>query len=184
MHATFRSFLALSILAAAAGLLAGCGTGAIVDPGATGVADEDSGAFLDRVAAGPMVTQHDAMRGVLFVLEPEGAAPKTFGDCVADLRGGGVLPANADQEDTKAVTRGELAYMIYQACKVPGGVILRLTGPSRRYCLRELQYLGLMGQGPPYAAVTGLEYVETVSRADTYARTGEVPDATGRVDGQ
>ncbi len=182
MHSILRSFLALSVLAAAAGV-GGCGgTGAIIDPGVAGPADDDSGAFLDRVADGAMVTQHDAMRGVLFLLEPEGAAPKNFGDCVRTLRQRNILPAEADQEDTKPIRRGELAYMIYQAARVPGGVILTLTGPSRRYCLRELQYRGLMGPGPAYSPVSGMEYVETISRADTYVRTGKVPDAAGQVD--
>ena len=66
--------------------------------------------------------------------------------------------------------------MIYTACKIRGGVVLMLTGPSQRYCLRELQYLHMMAGGSFYEKVTGMEFVAVLSRGDIFLRTGELPD--------
>ena len=76
------------------------------------------------------------------------------------------------------VEAGELgvAYMIHQACRAPRGVVLTLTGPSQRYCLRELQYLGMMSQGFPTTTVTGMEFVAVLTRAEEYRRTGKLPE--------
>lgn len=64
--------------------------------------------------------------------------------------------------------------MIYQACNMTGGLTLGLLGPSRRYCLRELQYRGLMTKGLASTKVTGLEYVAILARADELRETGKV----------
>ena len=51
---------------------------------------------------------------------------------------------------------------------------LALTGPSQRYCLRELQYRGLMAPGIWYNDVTGMEYLAILTRADELRQTGKV----------
>ena len=70
--------------------------------------------------------------------------------------------------------------MVYQACGLKGGLTLTLTGPSQRYCLKELQYLGLMSEGQVYNGVTGMEYVAILSRADELRQTGQVSDVMKR----
>ena len=64
--------------------------------------------------------------------------------------------------------------MVYQACHMTGGLTLTLFGPSQRYCLKELQYRGLMTEGPSYNMVTGMEYVAILARADELRQTGKV----------
>jgi hypothetical protein len=56
-----------------------------------------------------------------------------------------------------------------------GGVILTLSGPSQRYCLRELQFRGFVSPGLPYTPVGGMEFVAVLNRAEVYRRTGEAP---------
>jgi len=141
-------------------------------------ANEDSASFLDRVSSQDVVGMDDAMRGVLLLLDGEDNA-KGFAERVQILTNRGIVDPKWHCSASLPIRRGKLAYMIYQACKMKGGVILLLTGPSQRYCLRELQYRGVMTEGAPYAKIGGMEYVAVLGRADVFIRTGEVPSTAG-----
>ncbi|MBS3733838.1 MAG: hypothetical protein KGY99_02820 [Phycisphaerae bacterium] len=140
--------------------------------GETAAVDGDnSAAFLDRVADAKSVTLNDAVTGMCLLTGAE--AGGDFATRVRLLRGREVLAGGA-VDATAPVTRGQLAYMVYQAADVPGGVILTLTGPSERYCLRELQYRGMMTDGLANTPVSGMEYVAVLTRAKTYMQTGHI----------
>lgn len=169
--------VALSTLLA--GLLfsaGGCGSGQIeAGTDATLPEGEDSAAFLDRVSSLPTVSENDALRGVLLLTD--GADPdRTFAERVERLRAAEVASDRWTYRAERPITKGRLAYLLYQACDIPGGVVLSVAGPSQRYCLRELQYRGMISDGPPYAEVTGMEYVAVLGRADAWMRTGQVPE--------
>lgn len=165
-------------LAAAAILagVAGCSPQAlrIEGPEAKLPADEGSPGFLDRVSSQAMVSENDAFRGVLMLLDGQDKA-ETFQQRVNGLAAKDVLPGCWSYAAARPITRGKLAYMVCQACKVRGGVVMHLTGPSQRYCLRELQYLRMMSGGSAIGRISGLEYVAVLSRADIYVRTGDLP---------
>jgi hypothetical protein len=161
-------------------LAGGCGTGRVEGPEAQLVADEDSSAFLDRLSSQETVSTHDALRGVILLLDGEDPCGD-FAGRVAHLRERGVLPAEWDLAPETPITRGRYAVLIHQAGGFPLSVML-LAGPTERYCLRELQYRGVMVQGAFYSPVNGLEYVSVLRRADVYRRTGEVPDPSGSID--
>lgn len=189
MHATARTErtprrlaagATLLALALTAGLAGGCGSGQITGARAKLPADEDSSAFLDRLSSADSVSTHDALRGVIMLIEGEDAH-ETFQQRVQALRQAGVLVAHWNLSPEEPITRGRYAVLIHQAAGLPTSVML-LAGPSERYCLRELQYRGMMVQGAPYIAINGLEYVSVLRRADVYKRTGEVPDASGSID--
>jgi len=168
----------VALAALLAGLLAagGCGSGQIeAGADATLPAGEDSAAFLDRVSSLPTVGENDALRGVLLLTEGSDA-DGTFAERVEKLRAAGIAPGTWDYSAQRPVTKGRLAQLLYQACDIPGGVTLTVAGPSQRYCLRELQYRGMIAPGPTYAEVTGMEYVAVLSRADAWRRTGQVPE--------
>jgi hypothetical protein len=162
----------------AAGLLAlaGCGqqAGHIAQADAALPKDETSPAFLDRVASRPAVCENDAFRGILLLLE-EADPAETFQQRVQELIDRQVLPADWDFAADRPITKGKLAYMLYQACNIRGGVTLTLVGPCQRYCLKELQFMGMLSAGLPGTEVTGLEFVAALNRADTYRQTGELP---------
>lgn len=142
--------------------------------------DENSAAFLDRVADAENVSEHDAFRGMLLLLD--GNDEKTsFGERVRELHERGLVDSTWSFQADRPISRGKLAYMVYQATGIPGGVVLTLTGPSQRYCLKELQYRRVMVDGAVYSPVSGLEFVSVLNRADVYRRTGKVPDMTGSV---
>jgi len=174
MHAKGITATAIAALAVCAGAV-GCSPASLRIEGGDAAlpAGEGSAAFLDRVASQPTVSENDTLRGLL-LLDGEDKT-KTFGQRVEALADRGIIPRRWSYRATRPLTKGRLSYMIYQRCKLRGGVILTLTGPSQRYCLRELQYQGMMSAGSAGAKVTGMELVAVLSRADTYLRTGAVP---------
>jgi len=154
--------------------LAGCESPGITGGEAALPADERSPGFIDRISSQKNVSENDAFRGMLMLLDGEDAAA-TFEARVQALQERDVLPAEWAFQADRPLTRGRLAYMVHQACDVPGGVTLTLLGPTQRYCLRELQYRGFVGDGALYTPISGMEYVAVMKRADTYRRTGELP---------
>ncbi len=148
---------------------------AIEGASATLPADDGSAAYLDRVSTMQNVSQNEAMRGILMLLEIDDAKD-TFQQRVAKLRDRGLVDPSWRLQADRPITRGQAAYMIYQACDMRGGVILTLTGPSQRYCLRELQYRSLFSQGAVFTALSGGEYIATLGRADSYLQEGGLPE--------
>jgi hypothetical protein len=59
---------------------------------------------------------------------------------------------------------------------MPGGIMLTLTGPSQRYCLRELQYRGFVTSGIMTTDISGGEYVAIMVRADAYKKDRKLPE--------
>ena len=170
---------------AGVGGLVGCTApeGTITGGQATLAANENSAAFLDRISSQDRITENDAMRGILMVLEGRDTA-QTFKQRVQTLRNKRILSAGADLEAGRSITRGRLAYMIYQACKISGGIMLHLVGPTQRYCLRELQDRNMMREGFARTPVNGMEFVEAVTKAEVYRRTGKIPDRAGQIKGE
>lgn len=138
-------------------------------------AGESSAAFMDRVSALPTVSENDAMRGILLLIDGKDQA-ENFQQRIDALSKRGILPKGCSFAAGKAITNGKLAYMVYQACKIRGGATLTLFGPSQWYCLRELQYQRFITHGGVLGVVAGMEFVAVVGRADAYLQTGEVPE--------
>ena len=68
-----------------------------------------------------------------------------------------------------------MAVAPFTVCAPPNKT-LQLTGPSQRYCLRELQYRRIIGPGFILSKVSGMELVAVLARADAIRTTGEVPE--------
>ncbi len=163
----------------------GCSTSSlkIASPEAALPAGESSAEYLDRIASQETVSENDALRGILLLVDGKDAAG-TFGQRVRTLVDRKVAAGSWSFRSDRPITRGKLAYVIYQSCKIPGGVILTLTGPTQRYCLRELQYRGFISaESPIYGKVTGMEFVAVLTRADTFLETGEIPEILSTTQG-
>ncbi len=168
--------MALLGLACAAGMV-GCSnqTLAVASPTAKLPAGEGSPEYLDRISSQSKVSQDDAMRGMLLLLSGEDDS-ETFETRVKTLMEKRIVPASWSFAGDKPITRGQLAYMVFQASGMPGGLVLTVFGPSQRYCLRELQYRGFVSAGEMFSEVSGMEFVAVLTRLDTYLETGKVPD--------
>ncbi len=179
----------IALLAAA--FAGGCTqAGKVVAPQAMLPAGEESPEFLDRVSSEKHVSENDAMRGVLMLIRGRDESA-SFADRVQSLRSLTVVDPSWDVEANRPITRGRLAYMLYQVLEAPGvlnptpawrsqfrprGVVLTLTGPTQRYCLRELHHEGVFASSIVTTPVTGGEFVAVLGRADAYKKAGEVPD--------
>ena len=152
-----------------------------IENGGNKLALLDSAAFLDRVSSQPVVTQADALGGILLLLGEK--RQMTFAEAVETLQKRRIVSSGWRFNPAKPITKGQLAYMAYQLCRMTGGVTLMLTGPSCRYCLKELQYRGIMSPGISYNKVTGMEYVAVLGRIDEYLQTGKVSGAADREGG-
>lgn len=140
---------------------------------------EESDAFLDRISSRETVSETDAMRGILMLVDGQDNAT-SFAERSRLLAEKKILSRNWSFQAERPLTKGKFAYMIYQACEMGGGVILTITGPSQRYCLRELQYQEMMSSaGSFYSPVSGMEFVAVLGRADLYKRTGKIPSKSG-----
>ena len=135
---------------------------------------ESSAAFLDRISNQPNVSQNDAMRGVLFLLDGKDDS-SSFQQRVESLIERNIIPSGWNYRPDESITRGKLAYMLCQACNIKDSLMLTIAGPSQRYCLRELQHKGFFASGVIYAQVSGMEFVAALTRADVYIETGNVP---------
>lgn len=170
------------VVLVAAGGLGGCGGGGqIVGGEVAGTAGDDSAEFLDRVSSLSGVSESDAVSGMLLLLDGKDDQAN-FAERVESLRQRRIVDPSWSHDASRKMLRGRLAYMIRQACDIEGGVILRLFGPSQRYCLRELQYMRMMGQGTERGEITGMELVAVLNRAEVYIRTGKVLDSAGEID--
>jgi hypothetical protein len=138
-------------------------------------AGEDSAGYLDRLSDQNTVSENDAMRGILLLLDGKDEA-QSFEERRQTLLERGIVSGKWTFQKDRPITRGKFAYMIYQAIKLPGGLILTVGGPNQRYCLRELEFHQFMAQGFILAPVTGMEYVGVLTRADAYHRTGKLPE--------
>lgn len=141
-------------------------------------AGEGSADFIGRVGESKTVTENDAFHGLLLLADGKDSC-ENFQQRVETLVKRGMVDSTWTFGANTPLTREKLAYMMYQVGKVDGGVVLALTGPSRRYCLREMQYQGLMGPGSGYVDVTGMEYVAVLGRIDAYLQSGTNTDVNG-----
>jgi len=153
----------------------------LVAQGDVVVGQADSAEYLDRVASQPNVTEADAVTGMLLLLN----SPKkmTFAQGVELLRQRKIISGQWSCRADREITRGKVAYMVYQVCNMTGGLTLQVFGPSERYCLRELQYRGLMAKGLSHTEVTGMEYVAILARADELRETGDVTEVMKNQEG-
>lgn len=176
MRAGIRHAGVVLAAVAAAACLAGCASaGRLTGAEAKLPEGEQSPGYLDRVSSGKYISENDAMRGIIMLLDGQDTA-KNFQQRVEVLKGRNIVYSRWSFDAARPLTRGRLAYMLYQALEMQGGVILTLTGPSQRYCMRELQYQGLLASGIMTTKVSGGEFVAVLARADAYKSTGEVPE--------
>jgi hypothetical protein len=182
MHVISRRYYILIAGFTAVMLLGGCASSRLTVTGenATLPKGENSAAFLDRISSQDTITENDAMRGILMLDGSDKGG--TFKQRVDLLVEKNILDPKGDYNASRELSRGKLARMICCACELSGGIILRLTGPSERYCLRELQYRQMMTPGSASTKISGMEFASVLTRADIYKRTRRFPDLVGNTD--
>ena len=163
------------LLALAAGCSANKQTAQTVTPELAG---SDPAAQMDFWHALPerRVTSNDeAFHALLLFTDGQDPAADYAGR-VELLRSRGMLPAGFDAPADAAVQRGTLAVALARALNIKGGLTMRLFGPSPRYAVRELQYMGIIPPSSPNQAFTGPEFLGIIGRAEDYQRLNGIDD--------
>ena len=125
--------------------------------------------FWHRLAEQPVTSNDDAFHGLLLFLDGDDPTGDYAGR-VALLRRRGMLPRGFNQPPDRAVERGTLAVALLKALDIDGGLMLRLLGPTPRYAVRELVYLGVYPQSSPQQTFSGTEFLGIIGKAEDYQR--------------
>lgn len=158
-------------------LVVGCQTARVERPLALdhgGNDDFEQLEFWHGLASRPVTSNDDAFHGFLLFLDGSDPASDYAGR-VATLRSRRMLPARFDQPAGQAVERGTLAVAIVRALEVEGGLLLRLLGPTPRYAVRELQFMGLYPPSSPNQTFSGTEFLGIIGKLEDYRRGQQRP---------
>lgn len=141
---------------------------------AGGAAPQESRtAWLRRVYATDRCTFGDGARGVLGLVS-DAHVDGPFDSVRKDLAEPGIVASDWTVQESDKLTKGHLAYMLCRALKIEGGVVMRLFGPSRRYSLRECDFVGLIAGGSVDEFVSGRELLDILQKAAVYKAEGSL----------
>lgn len=160
------------VLLAALLLLAGCQPLTVEDSLTSklgGSEPEQQMEFWHALTDRPMVSHDDAFRATLLFLDGKDDTAD-YAARVDLLKQRGLLAKKFERPANEAITRGTLAVVLVKALEIRGGVVMRLTGASPRYALRELVYMNLYPPSSPHQYFTGTELVGVFGRMEDYQR--------------
>ncbi len=123
--------------------------------------------FWHGLADEPVTTNNDAFHG-LIELANETDPNTSYEQRVAWLTEQGLLDEGFDRPGDQAVLRGTVAQILCRILDIRGGLTMHLIGAHPRYATRELVFLEIMQPGTEQQALSGIEFVGTVSRAQDY----------------
>ncbi|MDX1682033.1 MAG: hypothetical protein R3336_02830 [Phycisphaeraceae bacterium] len=130
-----------------------------------GNSGESQMAYWHGLAEQDHVSNDAAFHGILLMLEGKDPAGD-YDQRVAELRKRDLLPDNFDGAANEAVSRGTLAVILVQHLDIKGGVIMRLTGPTPRYAVRELVYRNILPPSSPRQTLSGTAFIGLMGRVD------------------
>lgn len=167
-----KSLAAIATLMILFGAAVGCDATKRASPLVTEYDEADAHASLDfwhGLAEELVTTNNDAMHGMLELAN--GTDPFTrYDDRVNWLVEAGYLDKGFEGEPDEAVSRGTVAQVVARVLNIRGGVSMHLIGAHPRYATRELVYLEIMKPGTEQQSLSGIQFVGTISRAQSYAQ--------------
>jgi hypothetical protein len=119
--------------------------------------------FWDELATRRVVTNNDALHGLLLLAGGDAAAD--YAGRVELGRQRGWLGRGAAPPANQSATVGMVSVALCDILEIRGGLLMHLVGPWPRYCTRELIYLGIIPDRTENQSLTGLEFVDLVRRA-------------------
>jgi hypothetical protein len=89
----------------------------------------------------------------------------------------GFLPKRRKDSFTEdyPLSRGLIAYMLFKALDLKGGLTVRILGPGERYTLQELVFEGIMLSGSTKELISGKELAYTFIQAANYISKYRTP---------
>ncbi len=162
-----RSDVSVLLLCLAA-CLSGCAATRTVleDSAVDTFADDDAELdFWDDLATRRVVTNNDALHGLLLVADDEDAA-EDYETRAATARLRGWMNAESTPPADESANVGMIAVAVCDILDIQGGVTMRLLGPSPRYCTREIVYRELVSRRTENQSLSGLEFVDLIGRME------------------
>lgn len=157
--------IAMTFAAALVALLSGCARTTLVDSAADKFPGDDAELqFWQQLETQPVVTNNDALHGL--TLLADGLDPaEDYEQRIATARERGWLGGSDAPPANESVRMGTIAVAICEILDIKGGVTMHVFGPIPRYCTRELVFLRYIPPRTEFQAVSGLEFIDLISRA-------------------
>jgi len=131
--------------------------------------------FWDGLAEADLVSNHDALHALLLYYGDAGAS-SDFPSRLAAARERGWVDPERPLPENETARVGWIARAVCLEAGIEGGLTMRVFGPSERYSLRELNYLGWLPNMSRHQAVSGPQLIALLSRAEDYvAGSPKVP---------
>ncbi|MBI4580446.1 MAG: hypothetical protein HY718_12130 [Planctomycetes bacterium] len=176
------------LLIIAIGVVAGTGCSQVSRPEQAQQGEQvNADAFLhEHLQRQPMVTVSEAYRALTMLAEGEDKYD-SFASREEYLLQHGFIRHEWKLQRDMAIDRGSVAYAVVQILKIRGGVNFNALGRlgigDRRYAVRELAYVRIMQETPPYRFMSGAELVDVIGNADAYmAKEGLYPQELLKVE--
>lgn len=172
----------LILLSLAFCLLGGCHTAKVANPLTNELSANDPDtqlSFWHTLADRKVTSNDEAFHGLLLYVDSKDDS-KSYADRVSALKSRRMLPSNFNQPADRAVERGTLAVAICRVLDIKGGVMMRLTSNSPRYCVRELEFEELYPPSGENQTFSGSEFLGIIGRMEDYQR-GNAANASAKV---
>jgi len=141
------------------------------------VADTHGGAkpteeldFWDGIAVQRAVSNRDAIHALLlsYGSQAKGAGSDWDTELKAAQQRGWVA-ADADPKPNETARVGMIARIVCMEAKIKGGATMQLLGPSERYAVKELNYMGWLPDMSSGQSMSGGQMLAVLSRAEEHA---------------
>lgn len=164
--------MAAVLLAGVLVAVGGCKTPRVDKPLTATLAKDDIETqmeFWHRLGEQPMTSNDDAFHGLLLYLDGKDASAN-YDERVSALKSRNLLLKGFNRPGDEALRRGTLAVPLLKITQAQGGVMLAMLGPTPRYAVRELQYMGLYPPSSPNQTFSGSEFVGIIGRIEDFQR--------------
>ena len=71
-----------------------------------------------------------------------------------------------------------ISMAVCEILDIRGGLTLSLAGYTPRYCTRELVFMEILPPRTEFQSITGLEFIDLISRMEDYADQTALADET------
>ena len=115
----------------------------------------------------PVTSNDEALHGL--ILLSEGTDPnKSYDERIQWLKARNWIDGSFDRPANEAATRGTVARILCGVLDIDGGLTMRVIGPQARYATRELVYLEILPPSSDQQALSGIQFVGLISRAEAF----------------
>ncbi len=120
--------------------------------------------FWDDLAERSVVTNNDALYGLLLLADDASARKKSYQDRLAAAQAAGWLKSDDSPPANESARVGMISLAVCDILDITGGVTMFVLGPSTRYCTHELVYLEVIPPRSENQSLSGLEFIDLVGR--------------------